>query len=290
MKVTIVGAGLMGAQIGADYLAGGHDVTFLTRSQRSAVDAVARALAAVETLVANGLAPSLSDARDRAHASVTLAEAARDAELIVESLPERMETKVAALREAAASAPGAILASNTSSLSITELGAAVGAAARVIGTHYLNPATLMPLVEVVRGRATAEDVVSRVAEILRSVGKEPVFVRDVPGFAWNRLQFALLREAASLVSSGVVDRPTIDLILRRGLGRRLSLVGPFETMALGGRDTFKKVAEQIWPDLTTETSSDMLDRIDLPDPEGLVQRRGERDRKLIDLLREERNG
>jgi 3-hydroxybutyryl-CoA dehydrogenase len=196
---------------------------------------------------------------------------------------------VQALRIAVKSAPGAILASNTSSLSISELGERVGSSERLLGTHYLNPATLLPLVEVVRGRLTSEDVVARVAETLRAMGKEPVFVRDVPGFVWNRLQFALLREAAWLVSSGVVDAPTVDVIMRRGLGRRLSLVGPFETMALGGRATFRRVAQQIWPALSREISPELLDRVELPNANGLAKRRGERDRRLLDLLRQDRS-
>jgi 3-hydroxybutyryl-CoA dehydrogenase len=289
MRVVVLGAGLMGAEIGAEYLAAGHDVVLVTQSERSAKAAAARAREALNALWELGLLETGgAHALGQLSTAIDGASAARGAELVVESLPEELDEKVAALRIAAAAAPDAILASNTSSLSISELGRRVGAPQRVIGTHYWNPPTLMPLVEVVRGVETAPSIVDRVVTILLGLRKEPVLVADVPGFAWNRLQFALLREATWLVTHGVADRETVDRIVRRGLGRRLGLVGPFETMALGGRDTFKGIAQRLWPELTGELPSEALDEVPLPDAASLRERVLERDQSLARLLREER--
>lgn len=289
MKVTILGAGLMGAQIGAEYLAGGHEVALVTRSDRSAAEALARASDAVDLLVDAGLARRTSDLFQRIRVATSIVDGVRGASLVVESLPEDIDLKVEALSAAASAAPNAILASNTSSLSITEVGKRVGSPERLLGTHYWNPPTLMPLVEVVRGNSTSDTAVDLVTRTLRAMGKEPVPVRDVPGFVWNRLQFALLREAASLVADGVTDAATIDLIVRRGLGRRLSLVGPFETMALGGRETFQKIARQLWPELSAVTSAEVLNAIPTPDSGDLASRKRERDRALAELLRRDRS-
>jgi 3-hydroxybutyryl-CoA dehydrogenase len=215
MRVVVIGAGRMGSQIGEEYAAGGHEVTFVGRS---------------------GDHPAAAD-------------------LVVESVPEDFALKVEVLRTAVAAHPDAIVASNTSSLSITALGEAIGAPERTLGTHYLNPPRLMPLVEVIRGGAS-ERAVAFVVEALRALGKRPVEIaRDVPGFAWNRLQCALLREALWLVDEGVAEPAVVDEIVRDGLARRWRYVGPFETAALGGIQTFERVATNLFPELSTAKSA-----------------------------------
>ncbi len=279
-RVTIVGAGLMGAQIGAEYTLGGHTVTLVTSSQASAGQALERANRALRFLAESGLAgeDQVRSARQRLRTSTDVAEACRGATIVLESLPENFETKVAILRPAVSSAPEAIIASNTSSLSITKLGAALQAPERVIGTHYWNPPSLMPLVEVVPGSSTAQQVTERVVGLLKSLGKEPVLVADVTGFVWNRLQLALLREAVSIVREGITDAGTVDLILRRGLGRRWSIIGPFETMALGGPKTFATVARILFPYLARDLDPDELLKVKLPEASDEARRR--RDRAL----------
>ncbi|MCW3066409.1 MAG: 3-hydroxyacyl-CoA dehydrogenase family protein, partial [Solirubrobacterales bacterium] len=163
------------------------------------------------------------------------------------------------LRPAVARWPGAIVASNTSSLSVTELALAVGAPERTIVTHYWNPPLLMPLVEVVPGPRTERRVVERVSALLTQLGKRPVLVRrDVPGFIWNRLQFALLREALWLVDEGVASAEDVDLVVRDGLARRLRLTGPFATAELGGLETFARIAENLFPVLSQATDAPAL--------------------------------
>ena len=120
-----------------------------------------------------------------------------------------------------------ILASNTSSLPITDIGAAIGAAERTVGTHYLNPPLLMPTVEVIAGEHTSEETLAFARDTVTALGKLPVIVRrDVPGFVWNRLQFALVRELTWLVENDVASAEDLDTVVREGLARRWRRVGP----------------------------------------------------------------
>jgi 3-hydroxybutyryl-CoA dehydrogenase len=141
----------------------------------------------------------------------------------------------------------------------------------------------MPLVEVIPGERTDPRYVDEIMKLLEGNGKTPIVVPDVPGFLWNRLQFALLREATRLVSEYGVPPETIDLAVRRVLGRRWSLVGPFETMALGGRDTFVKIAQLLFAELGHPVDPDALAEIDLPSAASLRALASQRDERLLQL-------
>jgi 3-hydroxyacyl-CoA dehydrogenase len=167
LRVAVVGAGLMGTQIGCEYALGGHEATLV----------------------------------------------ARRAELVSRRVAEDFDVKAEVLGRAAEQFPEAVLATNTSSLGITRLGRALGAGRRTLGTHYWNPPLLMPLVELVAGEDTSGEVVDDLERVLRDLGKRPVRVKDVPGFAWNRLQLALLREAVWLVEHGVATPETVFPLL-----------------------------------------------------------------------------
>jgi 3-hydroxybutyryl-CoA dehydrogenase len=150
-------------------------------------------------------------------------------------------------------APTALLCSNTSSLRITAIAADLVHPERVIGTHYWNPPHLLPVVEVIPGERTAPETIATALALLTRMGKEPVRVlREVPGFIWNRLQLAMLRECLWLVSNGVATPEDIDTIMERGLGRRWSLSGPFATVRLGGPHIFTRVAEELFPQFAAE--------------------------------------
>jgi 3-hydroxybutyryl-CoA dehydrogenase len=209
--------------------------------------------------------------------------------MIVESLPEDLELKVAALGELAALHPAALIASNTSSISITALGDAAGVGERIVGTHYWNPPLLMPLVEVVGAERTPAALVARVAQLLRAIGKRPVTLqREVPGLLWNRLQLAVLRECLWLVEEGIARPETIDEVMRDGLARRWRLTGPFETVALGGAGTFDAIAENLFPLLSAATAgTGFADHVP-GDPEVLAALRERRDSALAGELRAER--
>jgi len=275
VKVLVVGAGRMGAQIGVEYLLGGHEVVFCARD----VDA-----AAVRVRDALDLAARLGATSEPAW-MVTDGLAA-DADLVVESLPEDLALKASLLTPVAGVSPAAIVATNTSSLPITVLGEAIGAPERTIGTHYWNPPLLMPLVEVIPGEATSPAVVERICAALTALGKQVVVVeRDVPGFIWNRLQLALMREALWLAENGVADPGTIDVVVRDGLARRWRHVGPFAAAALGGIDTWRQIGENLLPELSRAQDLAGLEAFLDTDPGELRRLRDERDEALARELR-----
>jgi 3-hydroxyacyl-CoA dehydrogenase len=284
MRVLVLGAGLMGAQIGCEYALGGHEVTLVARDLARVRRRVDAALQLVED---RGLssAEAVAGARDRI--TIPAEHDTAGWELVVESVPEDLELKASVLRPVAEGSPDAILASNASSLSITDLGRWTGVPERTLGTHYWNPPLLMPLVEVVAGEASP-DVVERVVSILAELGKRPVVVeRDVPGFIWNRLQFALLRECVWLVENHVASPEIVDAVVREGLARRWRHVGPFQAIALGGVETWNRSGANLVPELSTAPR--------LPDLAGLAPRDGSleevaarRDRALARELLEER--
>lgn len=249
-RVAIVGAGLMGAQIGCEYALGGHAVLWIARDREAAAGRVQRAL---ELALAYGLVEAAAAEAARARMRYQEAREGPEGELdvIVESLPENLELKAAVLGELCGRHPAAILATNTSSIAITALSEAVGAAERTVGTHYWNPPLLMPLVELVAAERTPLELRERVAGMLRGIGKRPVILEhEVPGLLWNRLQLAVLRESLWLVEHGVASPQAIDEVMRDGLARRWRLTGPFETVGLGGASTFDAIAENLFPVLS----------------------------------------
>lgn len=288
MKIVVAGPGLMGSQIGAELAIGGSDVTFLVHRLAEAERRVAAAfdLAASLELWPAG---AVSTVRESIAYAGTVDELDPASELFLESIVEERGPKVDLLAAAATRLPTAILASNTSSISIDELGDGCGAPDRVLGMHFWNPPLLMPLVEVISGPATAPRHVDTVVGLIRGIGKRPVVVdRDVPGFVWNRLQLALLREAVWIVEHGVASPAVVDEIVRDGLARRWRYTGPFQTAALGGPDTFTRVADNLWPVLSTATGVEALDRWLTSDPDALAAVRAARDAGLLDELKRDR--
>jgi 3-hydroxybutyryl-CoA dehydrogenase len=229
----------MGAFLAAEYAAAGHRVR-ITTSERTSPSAALRRVA-------------LRDGDNELQVSwcSTSYEAAEGADVVVESLPEDLDLKGAQLRLAQRAASGAVLATNTSSLSVGAISEHLDDPSRLVGAHYLNPPSAFLVMELIPSRHTDPAVVDRMEQILISLGRRPVRLqRDTPGFVLNRLQFALLREAFDLVDQGVVAPEALDRLMTEGLGRRWAAVGPFETIALGGEDTFRRVAANLYPELS----------------------------------------
>jgi 3-hydroxybutyryl-CoA dehydrogenase len=283
-RVAIVGAGLMGSQIGCEYALAGCEVVWIVRDRTAAQ---ARIDAALALVAHHGLADA--DVVDLARKRMSFGgEVAFD--VIVESLPEDLELKADVLRPLLAAHPDAVLATNTSSISISALGDAAGAAERIVGTHYWNPPLLMPLVEVVAGERTPVELRDRLAELLRTIGKRPVLLEhEVPGLLWNRLQSAMLRECLWLVEHGIATPETIDEVMRDGLARRWRLTGPFETVGLGGARTFDAIAANLFPLLSDATATSGFEPHIPSDPRLLAQLRERRDEALAAELRAERD-
>lgn len=288
MKVVVAGPGLMGSQIGCEFAIGGHDVVFLVHRREEAMRRVDAAFALAATL---DLWPAraVSSGRERVTFAGSVDELDPASELVIESIVEDLTAKTDLLRAAATRMPDAMLASNTSSISISELGAGSGAPERTLGMHFWNPPLLMPLVEVISGPVTDPALIERIAAVVRGIGKRPVVVdRDVPGFVWNRLQLALLREAVWIVENGVAAPEVVDEIVRDGLARRWRYTGPFATAALGGPATFTRIAANLWPVLSGATELRDLARWLQASPEKLEAIKASRDAGLLADLKRDR--
>ena len=179
-----------------------------------------------------------------------LAEIAK-ADLIIEAAPERLELKQEILREVERHASRAfIFATNTSSLSITEIAKASERPAQVVGMHFFNPVHMMRLVEIVVGKATGDDTVEVVTEISRKLRKEPIVVRDVPGFASSRLGVALGLEAMRMFEQGVASAKDIDTAMELGYNHPM---GPLKLTDHVGLDIRLNIAEYLYQELGSET-------------------------------------
>jgi 3-hydroxybutyryl-CoA dehydrogenase len=154
----------------------------------------------------------------------------------------------------AITAPATVLASNSSAIPSTEIGAKLKHRERVIGTHFWNPPHLVPLVEVIQNEKTSADTVQKTMALLRDAGRNPVHVKkDIPGFVGNRLQHALKREAIALIAAGVCDADTIDEVVKSGFGARMAVLGPMEQSDLVGLDLTLDIQNVLLADLDRST-------------------------------------
>jgi len=165
-------------------------------------------------------------------------EAVKDADFIIECVPENMQIKQDLFADLENYAPAdCIFATNTSVMSITEIASKSKKRDRIVGAHFWNPPYLIPLVEVVKAEDTSDDTMRATMDLLKKVGKKPIWVnKDVPGFVANRLQHALWREAISIVERGIADPATVDEALKYGPGLRLPHLGPIENADMVGLD------------------------------------------------------
>ena len=244
-RIAIIGAGLMGHGLALVFADGGHEVTI--------TDAIPDALASVKERIAETLKSLGKETAsvERVTPAATLAACVRDADIVIEAAPEKLELKQQIFADLEASAPrGALLCSNTSVIPIGKVAARVSTRDRVLGTHWWNPPYLVPLVEVIETDGTAPENVQRVIALLTGLGKVAVHVKkDVPGFVGNRLQHALWREAISLVEHGVCDAETVDLVVQNSFGRRLAVLGPMANADLVGTDLTLDIHNQVLADL-----------------------------------------
>lgn len=231
MKAGVVGAGLMGAEIALVFALAGHDVLLHDSSE----DALTRALDRLRGILDKGVTRQLyapeaaSAALDRIEPVATLA-AMADCAMVTEAVFESVDAKAAVLHALdEACAPACILASNTSTLPISTLAAFLRPERRerFLDTHYFSPVSRMKLVEVVPGFATDTAAADEVTAVLAGIGKQPVRIKDVAGFAVNRMLHALLIEAVRLVDEGVATPADLDTACRLGLGHP---IGPFAMM------------------------------------------------------------
>ncbi|NCB41494.1 MAG: 3-hydroxyacyl-CoA dehydrogenase family protein [Clostridia bacterium] len=255
-KVAIAGAGIMGSSIAQIFARNGFQVTlydieaeFLRRSKNLI------ALNQTALVEAGELSEAESNKVKTLIDHTLEITAFKDADLVIEAIVEQMDEKHALWSKISELvAKDTILTSNTSGLSISKIAEAVSHPERFCGMHWINPPHIIPLVEVICGEKTSRETADKVFQIAAFVGKTPILVKkDAPGFALNRIQFAVLREAMHIVEEGIADMEDVDKVLKYGLGMRYACLGPFEVADLGGLDTFYRISSYLFQDLSAAT-------------------------------------
>jgi 3-hydroxyacyl-CoA dehydrogenase len=255
--IAVVGAGRMGHGIALTFALDGHAVTLTDADEETLDSSTERIVTALDTLAEGG---RISD--DEADAALrhieptpTFERAVADVDFVTEAVVETLEIKQTVFEQLDRHARDtAILATNTSGFSIDDIAAPVDNDARVLGTHWFNPPHLVPLVEIVKGSATADAVVDPVWDLLDSAQKTPVVVeKDIPGFIGNRIQAAMSYEAFSLLARGVATPEAIDRAVKAGFGFRLPVMGIFEKMDQSGLHIHHAVEEELMSELDRGT-------------------------------------
>ena len=244
-KVTVLGAGTMGHGIAHAAIAGGY----LTRMYDVSEAAVGTGRGAIEQIVRRGVDLGKVPAADaeatlaRLSATTSLGAALQDADLVIEATPERIDLKLALFAQIEALAPAsAIIGSNTSALSITELAGSLRDPSRVAGMHFFNPVHKMKLIEIIRALESAPATLEAIDEVARRMGKETVLVRESPGFITTRVNAGIGNEAFYMLMEGVASARDIDKALKLGLNHPM---GPFELVDLVGLDTRLSILEYL---------------------------------------------
>ena len=247
-RVAVVGAGTMGNGIAHVFATHGWDTTLLDVSRELLERAMQTITANLDRQVKKGTltADQKRQTLGRITTATGLAGVA-DAELVVEAATERPETKFKIFRELdAAAPPAAILATNTSSISVTSIAAQTHRPAQVIGMHFMNPVPVMPLVEVIRGLETGDAAMARVVEVVKALDKTPVVVQDAPGFVSNRVLMPMINEAIYCVMEGVATPEAVDAVMKLGMNHPL---GPLALADLIGLDVCLAILEVLHRDL-----------------------------------------
>jgi len=248
-RITVIGGGTMGNGIAHVCAQAGLTVTLVDMNQ----DVLERALGTIFKNMDRQVKKELISAgeKDAATARITtatsMADAVGEAQLVVEAVPEKMELKESIFTEIDSEAPAdAILASNTSSISITEIAAFTNRPEKVIGMHFMNPVPMMKLVEVIRGLATSDATTETVMDLSRQLGKTPVEVNDFPGFVSNRVLMPMINEAVFALMEGVAEVEAIDTVMKLGMAHPM---GPLALADLIGLDICLSILEVLHRDL-----------------------------------------
>lgn len=236
LHVTVLGTGTMGQGIAQVAAQSGHTTRVFDAAEGRSLAAVKGIGAQLEKLIGKG--KITGDQRHQAMNRLSAATDARDAcsgaDIVIEAVPEDMQLKVELLKPLLeVLGPHALIGTNTSSLSITELGARLGVPERTVGLHFFNPPPVMELVEVVRGLGTSDATIERAVDFARGLGKTPIVVRDVPGFATSRLGVILGAEAMRMLEMGVASAEDIDRGMELGYRHPM---GPLKLTDLVGLD------------------------------------------------------
>jgi 3-hydroxybutyryl-CoA dehydrogenase len=256
--VAVVGAGTMGSGVAGVFARASCRVRLADKSP-ALLDAGMEWLRATQKDLVQAKhlsARAAAAALKRIEPVVKIEEACDGVQLLIEAVPEVLTLKREMFAQFDRLCPRrAILATNTSGLSITQISKATRRPGLVAGMHFWNPPHLVPLVEVTKGKGTSDSTARTLMELSRRIGKCPILVRrDVPGFVGNRLQFAVMREALHILSEGIASAEDIDTAMTAGPGLRYALIGPLRTADLGGLDVFNAISEYLFPELNSKSS------------------------------------
>jgi 3-hydroxyacyl-CoA dehydrogenase len=261
-KITVIGAGIMGHGFATLFAQRGFSVHLQDIDQDLLKKAYAQIAINLDTFVEQGLISKKgrAEALEKIITTPDLQEAAGKADFVLEAVPEILELKKEIFEELDRIAPArAILASNTSALSITEIASRTQRPQKTIILHWVNPPHIIPVVEIVRGEKTSNETAELSYRLMLKLGKKPVrILKEVPGFLFNRLQLALYREALHCLETGVATAEDIDLVVKAGYGFRLAALGPLETSDFGGLDTFLRVCQNLFPHLDASQEPSLL--------------------------------
>ena len=251
-RITVIGVGTMGHGIAQVAAAAGATV----RMNDVSVEAIDKGMSAVRANLDKGIEKGKvgeaqrDEVLERLIAAPDLDAAAGESDLIVEAAPESLELKQQIFKRIDAAAPRhAILASNTSSLPVTRIAEATGRPDKVLGMHFFNPVHIMKLLEIVRADTTSQETVDTVVAFGAAMGKDPIVVRDAPGFASSRLGLVIGLEAMRMLEQGVASAEDIDKAMTRGYGHPM---GPLKLTDLVGLDVRLAIAEHLHAELGSE--------------------------------------
>lgn len=264
-KIGIAGAGLMGASMSQIFAKFGYDVIVYDAFEASLEKGKALVEQNQHTQVESGEATKAEAEKILASLKFTSKlEALADCDIIIESIIEKLDIKQDFWEKLSNIVrPDTILTTNTSGLSIDSIAVRINGKHRFLGMHWMNPAHLIPCIEIIRGSETDDESTNAVIELAHAVGKKTtVCKKDVPGFILNRLQIAILRESISLVEEGIADIADVDACMKYGLGFRYAAFGPFEVVDFGGIDTFHHISSYLNKELCNATEiQPLLDKL-----------------------------
>lgn len=251
-KITIAGAGVMGASMAEIFAKFGYTVTVY--------DAFPQAMDKARNLIRINQETEVEEKNVSAEESAEILsritytldkDCFADADFVIEAIVENLDIKQAFWEEISnIVSDDTLMASNTSGLSISRIADAVNRPERFGGMHWINPPHLIPLIEVIQGEETAEEAAEAIRDLALAVNKKPVIVKDAPGFVLNRIQLAILRESMHIVEEGIASPEAVDDVMKYGLGMRYACLGPFEVCDLGGLDIFYSIASYLFADLS----------------------------------------
>jgi 3-hydroxybutyryl-CoA dehydrogenase len=255
--IAVLGAGIMGHGIAQTFLMSGYPVRLFDLRESILDTARAHIGKNLELFHAAGLLKkrAIGPALERLTTTTDLPVAVRESDFIIEAAPENLALKQDLFRQVeSAGHEDAIIASNTSSLTMTDIGARVMKKERLVITHWFNPPHIVPTVEVVKGEKTSDATVETTVGLLTRIKKLPVKINlDLPGFLVNRIQAAMAREVIDLYEKGVASAADIDKAIKGSIGFRLASIGMLLTMDLGGLDIWLKVCENLAPQIQSST-------------------------------------